>query len=182
MTAPKYRAVDQQTGTVGPLADDLIEEMAGAQDKALREVVELRAETAVADATFAAAVGFYDCPCGSEFEFFADNGLEEWGALNRWLGEHVGKCKIGGQVAAFDCPERDAAIRERDDARAERDNMVNLTIEVGRLGTYLQHAIADREDYREQLDEMRDKYQAAQRRLDEMADELAELRAAKCDR
>jgi hypothetical protein len=74
--------------------------------------------------------------------------------------------------------QRDRAIRERDDAVAERDNMVNLGKEVGRLSDYLQHAIADRDDYRDQVDEWRDKYDGAQCRMDEMAAEAKE----KCDR
>jgi uncharacterized coiled-coil DUF342 family protein len=70
----------------------------------------------------------------------------------------------------------DRLTRERDDARAELDNMVNLTIEVGRLGNYLQHAIADRDDFRERADEWRDRHDYAQCRMDEMAAEIAELR------
>lgn len=67
------------------------------------------------------------------------------------------------------------AIKERDDARASRDNMVDLTIEVGRLGNYLKHAVADVENLRDMYDEMSEKYQAAQCRLDEMAAEIREL-------
>lgn len=40
-----------------------------------------------------AAAGFYDCPCGSEFELAADDGVEDYAALNRWLGEHFEPCK-----------------------------------------------------------------------------------------
>ncbi len=36
----------------------------------------------------ARAVGYYDCPCGSEIEFDEDGTLEDYAALNRWLGEH----------------------------------------------------------------------------------------------
>jgi len=37
---------------------------------------------------FAAAVGFYDCLCGSTTTFDDTDGLEEYAALNRWLGRH----------------------------------------------------------------------------------------------
>jgi uncharacterized coiled-coil DUF342 family protein len=100
-------------------------------------------------------------------------------------------CQLTGEIAdglSFPAPfnpapviakltaERDQAIQQRDDARAELDNMVNLTIEVGRLGDYLRHAIADRDDFRERADEWRDRCEAAQCRMDELADELDEAR------
>lgn len=45
--------------------------------------------------TLARSVGFYDCPCGSEFEFTEHDGIEAYGALNRWLGQHVGdRCPL----------------------------------------------------------------------------------------
>jgi hypothetical protein len=74
--------------------------------------------------------------------------------------------------------ERDEALKQRDDAKAELDNMVDLTIEVGRLGNYLRHAIADRDEYRDRADEWRDKYEGAQCRMDEMAAEIRELKQA----
>lgn len=39
----------------------------------------------------ARAVGFYDCPCGGQFELYQDAPLERYAALNRWLGHH-GRC------------------------------------------------------------------------------------------
>lgn len=39
----------------------------------------------------AAAVGFYDCPCGGHWELFADATVKQYGALQRWLGHH-GRC------------------------------------------------------------------------------------------
>lgn len=85
-------------------------------------------------------------------------------------------CQFTGTIAEASAAI-DALTTQRDDARAELDNMINLTIQVGRLGDYLRHAIADREDYREQADEWRERYHAAQCRMDEMAAELRDLKA-----
>jgi hypothetical protein len=35
-----------------------------------------------------AAVGVYDCPCGSMWEFADGLGIEDYAALHRWLGRH----------------------------------------------------------------------------------------------
>lgn len=149
---PLARVVEQHTGTI---TDATV----------IRDIDELIVDRDTSAATYAAAVGAYDCPCGSVFEFTESMGLEDYATLNRWLGKHVGQCG-GGQVAP---------IKQRDDARAELDNMVNLTIEVGRLGTYLKHVLADRDDWREMSDDWREKYNAAQYRMDEMVAEIREL-------
>ncbi len=43
-------------------------------------------------AAFTAAVGEYQCPCGSRFEFGAFDTLADYAALNRWLGRHYDDC------------------------------------------------------------------------------------------
>ncbi|ORA40933.1 hypothetical protein BST20_01940 [Mycobacterium branderi] len=62
------------------------------------QVDELRAENDSVREAFAAAVGYYSCPCGAQFEFAEDSTLEEYAALNRWLGRHYGAC--ADQLAA----------------------------------------------------------------------------------
>lgn len=53
-----------------------------AADEDVAALEDLRAQ-------IAAAAGFYDCPCGAGFELGEDASLEDYAALNRWLGEHV---------------------------------------------------------------------------------------------
>jgi chromosome segregation ATPase len=71
----------------------------------------------------------------------------------------------------------DRATRERDDARAELDNMVDFGREVGRLSDYLRHMIADRDEFRDMYLEFRDRYEGAQCRMDEISSECSALRA-----
>ena len=42
---------------------------------------------------FDQAVGYYSCPCGSDFELTADMGVDDYADLNVWLGRHVGACE-----------------------------------------------------------------------------------------
>lgn len=49
-------------------------------------------ELAALKDALAAAVGIYDCACGSAWEFADGFGIEDYAALNRWLGRH-GECK-----------------------------------------------------------------------------------------
>ena len=45
-------------------------------------------------AQIVAAAGFYDCPCGASFELDEGAALEDYAALNRWLGAHAdGGCR-----------------------------------------------------------------------------------------
>jgi hypothetical protein len=67
--------------------------------------------------------------------------------------------------------ERDQAVKERDAARAERDNMVNLAREVGRLGGYLEDALAERDDAERECGELRDQLEAARCRIQELEEE-----------
>ncbi|KMV23360.1 hypothetical protein [Mycobacterium heckeshornense] len=60
--------------------------------QAVRAVDQLRAENDSVREAFAAAVGYYSCPCGAQFEFAEDSTLEEYAALNRWLGRHYEPC------------------------------------------------------------------------------------------
>ena len=34
------------------------------------------------------AIGFYDCPCGGEYELAGDATFEQYAGLQRWLGFH----------------------------------------------------------------------------------------------
>lgn len=58
-------------------------------DDKLTELEQLRAENTAVRDQLRMAVGFYSCPCGSAFEFDEDSTLEDYAALNRWLGQHV---------------------------------------------------------------------------------------------
>lgn len=49
-------------------------------------------ELAALKDALAAAVGVYDCACGSVWEFADEFGIEDYAALNRWLGRHLGDC------------------------------------------------------------------------------------------
>lgn len=94
--APLARTVDALTGARTPEkffeslseADNFCAELDGLRETQTR-LAELEAENAATREAFAAAVGDYSCPCGSEFWFENDSGLEEYAALNRWLGRHV---------------------------------------------------------------------------------------------
>lgn len=76
---PGYRSVDQLTGQHWP----------SAFFSALDEASAKAADAELIRETFTRSIGFYDCPCGSEFEFTEHDGIEAYGALNRWLGQHV---------------------------------------------------------------------------------------------
>ena len=56
------------------------------QDRALADLQHIRE-------TIEAAAGTYDCPepCDGYFELFEDSSIEDYAALNRWLGHH-GRC------------------------------------------------------------------------------------------
>jgi len=63
------------------------------------EVDKLSSEARLVREAFTAAFGYYSCPCGSEFEFSKEIAtLEDYAALNRWLGRHYGAC--ADQLAA----------------------------------------------------------------------------------
>jgi hypothetical protein len=64
--------------------------------------------------TIAAAVGHYSCPCGSQFELDAAAELEDYAALNRWLGRHFEGCGV---------LEADELAREIASLKAERSEL-----------------------------------------------------------
>lgn len=84
---PLTRLVDQHTGDIAPVTSA----------SAIRDIDALVAERDATRQAFATAVDIYDCPCGSEFEFHEASTLEDYAALNRWLGRHV-PCPIVDQV------------------------------------------------------------------------------------
>lgn len=55
-----------------------------ALDHADRKLVDLE----LSYTAFARSVGTYPCTCGKAFEFPADGGIDDFAALNRWLGVH----------------------------------------------------------------------------------------------
>lgn len=118
--APAYRSVDQLTGDVKRLTaeseswhrryDDtaasldhvranerhLSDALAGViaeRDEFAADLARARADKEDLHTQLAAAVGFYDCPCGGAFELTHDSGLEDYAALNRWLGHHGDGCR-----------------------------------------------------------------------------------------
>jgi septal ring factor EnvC (AmiA/AmiB activator) len=64
--------------------------------------------------------------------------------------------------------DRDALVEKVQEALTQRDNLVNLTIEVGQLGAYLKDVLAERDDAERECDELRDQLEAARCRLDEL--------------
>lgn len=82
-SAPKVRTVCQLTG-----------EKAGKPSvffQALNEANRRVLDAAIIADTFARAVGNYQCSCGESFEFVDGMGIDDYAALNRWLGHH-GRC------------------------------------------------------------------------------------------
>ena len=85
-------------------------------DDRLAELESLRAQ-------IAAAVGFYTCPCGSEFELFEGAGLEDYASLNRWLGRHVNGCPDVELAEAIDREVGLYRAVEIDELRAEHESL-----------------------------------------------------------
>lgn len=54
------------------------------------QTARLKSQAVAVEETLAAAVGYYSCPCGIDFEFDEHSTLEDYAALNRWLGAHFG--------------------------------------------------------------------------------------------
>lgn len=52
------------------------------------ELVRLRAEHTTLTEVFKAAQGWYACHCGAGFLFNVGDTIEDYAALNRWLGAH----------------------------------------------------------------------------------------------
>lgn len=48
-------------------------------------------------AAFITAVGVFTCPCGEQTEFTETSTLEDYAALNRWLGHHA-RCDLDGSL------------------------------------------------------------------------------------
>lgn len=82
MTAPAFRSIDQLTGDMARPSVFF-----GALEEAGRRATDAEL---VRDA-FDRAVGHYACPCGDSFEFPEPGGIDDYAALNRWLGHH-GRC------------------------------------------------------------------------------------------
>lgn len=103
MTAPPTRLVDQFTGQVANAvffqalseADEYVREVAAARELQVRvqelegDLAAERERTQALREAFTAAVGEYSCPCGGVYEFDEDSSLEDYAALNRWLGLHM---------------------------------------------------------------------------------------------
>ncbi|OBF29811.1 hypothetical protein [Mycolicibacterium conceptionense] len=82
MTAPAFRSIDQLTGTNA---------RPSAFFEALDEAGRRATDAELVRDAFARSVGFYICPCGDGFDFPATGGIDDYAALNRWLGHH-GRC------------------------------------------------------------------------------------------
>lgn len=80
--APAFRSIDQLSGdNARPSA------FFSALDEATRQAID----TELVRDAFARAVGRHACRCGESFEFPEDGGIDDYAALNRWLGHH-GRC------------------------------------------------------------------------------------------
>lgn len=56
--------------------------------KALDHADTMAADAELLRQALAAAVGLHACECGESFDFPADASLNDYAALNRWLGYH----------------------------------------------------------------------------------------------
>lgn len=98
---------------------------------AYRELDAATADSDAVQATFAAAVGFYDCPCGSEYELGEDATLEDYAALNRWLGRHYGDCPdMAGSAPELRC--RVDELTALAAAQADEIRSLNLQLDQAR--------------------------------------------------
>lgn len=86
-SAPMHREIDQLTGRRSP------SKFFQALDAATRREADAKARD-VELATFNEAIewaadnGPYACLCGEVFDFPAEAGIDDYAALNRWLGRH----------------------------------------------------------------------------------------------
>lgn len=108
------------------------------------------------------AVGFYDCPCGSEFELFEDASLEDYASLNRWLGRHVNGCPdvelaeaIDREVGLYRAVEIDELRAENTSLRRERDDLIDKDIQTRELWCENQELRAELERAVSQLEAMK---------------------------
>ncbi|MGA5542728.1 hypothetical protein ACPCIR_12825 [Mycobacterium sp. NPDC051198] len=82
MTAPVFRSIDQLTGDKARPSVFFA---------ALEEAGQRATDVELVRDAFARAVARYTCPCGDSFEFPDTGGIDDYAALNRWLGHH-GRC------------------------------------------------------------------------------------------
>jgi hypothetical protein len=84
VSAPRARIVDALSGDIAPLPSGFF--------RALSEADNFCRDNADAEQyrqALAAAVGFYCCgDCLTSFQFHEGATLEDYAALNRWLGRH----------------------------------------------------------------------------------------------
>jgi hypothetical protein len=109
--APGFRAVDALTGQLAARPSKFF--------AALTEADTFCGERDLNKLAFAAAVGEYSCLCGSAFEFDVDSTLEEYAALNRWLGLH---CSDDHNAAIADDQIAELAAAKESIRRLDRDN------------------------------------------------------------
>jgi phage shock protein A len=64
--------------------------------------------------------------------------------------------------------DNEALVEKVQEALTQRDNLVDLTIEVGRLGAYLKDVLAERDDAERECGELREQLDSARCRLQEL--------------
>ncbi|MCP3811814.1 hypothetical protein NLX62_05650 [Mycobacteriaceae bacterium Msp059] len=80
--APVFRRIEQFTGN---------DSRASVFFDALNEAGRRATDAELVRDAFARAVGVHRCGCGEQFEFTAESTIDDYAALNRWLGHH-GRC------------------------------------------------------------------------------------------
>lgn len=71
-----------------PALDQLTEGGSSAFFKACDRATQIATDAELLRQALTAAVGIHGCNCGQSFEFPADATLNDYAALNRWVGYH----------------------------------------------------------------------------------------------
>lgn len=130
------------------------------------------------DTTFAATVGFHNCGCGEHFEYRATS-MEEYGALNRWVGHHN---RCGTESLTHSAERIASALSVANDKLAEiaklqgkltnaRCEIDDLTLELNQAHDLTARVSKDRGSYQAERDELRDELEDVRRDIAE-AEEL----------
>lgn len=79
------------------------------------------------------AIGYYSCPCGSQFEFTEHSAILDYAALNRWLGRHNDDCKDRLLLELAEADAGLAALRAKIDATCRQRDDANMKVSAMRM-------------------------------------------------
>lgn len=137
---------------------------------------------AIVDTTFEAAVGFYNCRCGVEpFEFTEHATIEDYAALNRWVGHH-NRCGTGAvemaDTLAAGLPVANAQLAEvarlREELDGKKTELDNVMYQFRHLGETTAGLTGLMNDYHTERDDAREDAEVARYQRDQMQDERDE--------